>query len=276
MRLGVAAIADVDFRQFPRQIGRMSGIRATSRRLQSTDEMTEATLGATLTRPPGRTARVGTNACVREDGTPQGRPLRGRFFDTARIGVVQDRHAPCGQTLRSAVAGARGLMDMTEASPDTLTTARRLEHEFGMERRASEGVAIAIHEHTTANLASKADLRRVEGKVRGEIKELGATLRGEMNELGATLRGEMNESGATLRGEMNELGTTLRGEMNELGTSLRGEIKTLDASLRGHTDSSIADLRADMQSEFKSLYRHLWLMLAGFAGLIVALNKLLP
>lgn len=154
---------------------------------------------------------------------------------------------------------------MTEASPDTLTTARRLEHEFGMERRASEGVAIAIHEHTTANLATKADLRRFEVKLRGEIKELGATLRGEMNELGAMLRGEMNE-----------LDATLRGEMNELGTSLRGEIKTLDASLRGHTDSSIADLRSEMQSEFKSLYRHLWLMLAGFAGLIVALNKLLP
>lgn len=132
---------------------------------------------------------------------------------------------------------------MTEASPDTLTTARRLEREFGMDRGASEGVAIAIHEHTTANLASKADLRRVGEKLRGEVKELG---------------------------------TELRSEMNELGASLRGEIKTLDASLRGHTDSSIADLRSEMQSEFKSLYRHLWLMLAGFAGLIVALNKLLP
>ena len=53
-------------------------------------------------------------------------------------------------------------MDITEAAPDTLTTARRLEHEFGMQRRASEGVAIAIHEYTTGNLATKADLRQVE------------------------------------------------------------------------------------------------------------------
>lgn len=117
---------------------------------------------------------------------------------------------------------------MTEASPDTLTTARRLEREFGMERGASEGVAIAIHEHTTAILATRADLREVEEKLRGEIKALGASLRREIE------------------------------------------------GSRSYTDSSFATLRSEMQSEFKSLYRHLWLMLAGFAGLIVALNKLLP
>lgn len=120
---------------------------------------------------------------------------------------------------------------MTEASPDTLTTARRLEHEFGMERGASEGIAIAIHEHMTANLVTKADLRQVEEKLRSEIKGL--------------------------------------------GTSLRGEMQVLDASLRGHTDSSIAGLRSEVQGEFKALYRHLWFMLAGFAGLIVTLTKLL-
>ena len=127
---------------------------------------------------------------------------------------------------------------MTE-SPDTLTTARRLEHDFGMDQRASEGIAIAIHEHTTANLATKADLHLVEERLRGELN--------------------------ALRGEMNELGTGLRGEMNEL-----------EASLRGHTDSSVAGLRSEMHGEFKTLYRHLWLMFVGFAGVIVTLTKLLP
>ncbi|MXY55120.1 MAG: hypothetical protein F4Y41_01775 [Gammaproteobacteria bacterium] len=149
---------------------------------------------------------------------------------------------------------------MTDVSPDTLSTARRLEHDFGMDRQASEGVAIAIYEHTTANLATKADLRQVEETLRGEIKELGATL-----------RGEMNGWGATLRGEMNELGATLRGDMQELGTSLRGQIE----GSRGYTDAKLAELRAEMHGEFKNLYRHLWLLLLGFAGLIVTLNKLL-
>lgn len=141
---------------------------------------------------------------------------------------------------------------MTE-SPDTLTTARRLEHDFGMDQRASEGIAIAIHEHTTANLATKADLHLVQADVHLVQKSL--------NLVEERLRGELN---------------VLRGEMNELGTALRGEMKELEASLRGHTDSSVAGLRSEMQGEFKTLYRNLWLMFVGFAGVIVTLTKLLP
>ena len=141
------------------------------------------------------------------------------------------------------------MMNMTDVSPDTLSTARRLEQEFGMDRQASEGVAIAIYEHTTANLATKTDVRHVEEKLRGEMRELGASLRGEMNELGATLG----------------------GEIRELGTSFRGEIE----GSRSYTDAKFAQLRAEMHGEFKNLYRHLWLLLLGFAGLIVTLNKLL-
>jgi len=192
------------------------------------------------------------------------------------------------------------MMNMTDVSPDTLSTARRLEQEFGMDRQASEGVAIAIYEHTTANLATKADLRQVEEKLRGELatkadlRQVEEKLRGELaskadlrqveeklrSELASKadlrqveekLRGEMRELGATLRGEMNELGATLRGEMQELGTSLRGEIE----GSRSYTDTKLAELRAEMHGEFKNLYRHLWLLLLGFAGLIVTLNKLL-
>ena len=143
---------------------------------------------------------------------------------------------------------------MTE-SPDTLTTARRLEHDFGMDQRASEGIAIAIHEHTTANLR---------------------LVRESLHLVEERLRGEMNELSVALRGEMNELSAALRGEMNELSAALRGEMKELEASLRGHTDSSVAGLRSEMHGEFKTLYRNLWLMFVGFAGVIVTLTKLLP
>ncbi|MCY4058961.1 MAG: hypothetical protein OXG44_13245 [Gammaproteobacteria bacterium] len=149
---------------------------------------------------------------------------------------------------------------MTE-SPDTLTTARRLEHDFGMDQRSSEGIAIAIHEHTTANVATKADLHLV---------------RESLHLVEERLRGEMNELSVALRGEMNELSDALRGEMNELSAALRGEMKELEASLRGHTDSSVAGLRSEMHGEFKTLYRNLWLMFVGFAGVIVTLTKLLP
>ena len=64
---------------------------------------------------------------------------------------------------------------MISASADTLSTARRLQNEFGMDQRAAEGVAIAIHEHLIQNVATKDDLvllqaeleKRI-GKVRSE------------------------------------------------------------------------------------------------------------
>ncbi|MDE0441609.1 MAG: hypothetical protein OXL38_05765 [Gammaproteobacteria bacterium] len=143
------------------------------------------------------------------------------------------------------------------ASPDTLTTARRLEHDFGMDQRSSEGIAIAIHEHTTANLATKADLHLVQADLH--------LVQADLHLVEERLRGEMNELSAALRGEMKQLSAALRGEMNEL-----------EASLRGHTDSTVAGLRSEMHGEFKTLYRNLWLMFVGFAGVIVTLTKLLP
>ena len=64
---------------------------------------------------------------------------------------------------------------MLSVSADTLSTARRLQNEFGMDQRASEGVAIAIHEHLIQNVATKDDLTLMQvylekqiGKVRSE------------------------------------------------------------------------------------------------------------
>ena len=104
-------------------------------------------------------------------------------------------------------------METMDDALDTLSTARRLEQEYGMDARAAEGVAVAIHEHVTENLATKQDLHL--------------------------------------------LGSQLRGEMQ----SLRGDME---------------GLRADVATEFKTLYRHLWVMQVGFAALIVTLMKLLP
>ena len=38
------------------------------------------------------------------------------------------------------------MMDMTDVSPDILTTARRIEHEHGIDRQAAEDLATFIHE----------------------------------------------------------------------------------------------------------------------------------
>ena len=182
-------------------------------------------------------------------------------------------------------------MEMAATAIDTLSTAHRLERDFGMERHAAEGVAIAIHEHMTENLVTKVDLGRAvdelrgemkesEGRLRGEMEAQGATLRGEMGDMEGRLRGEIEAQGATLRGGMRDMEGRLRGEIEAQGATLRGEMRGMEermvVGLRSHTDTSVAVLRADMHEEFKALYRHLWLMLGGFAALIVTLTKLLP
>ena len=182
-------------------------------------------------------------------------------------------------------------MEMAATAIDTLSTAHRLERDFGMERNAAEGVAIAIHEHMTENLVTKVDLGRAVDELRGEMKESEGRLRGEMGHMEGRLRGEMEAQGATLRGEIEAQGVTLRGEMRDMEGRLRGEMEAQGATLRGgmrdmedrmtvglrsHTDTSVAALRADMHEQFKALYWHLWLMLGGFAALIVTLTKLLP
>ena len=40
--------------------------------------------------------------------------------------------------------------------------------------------------------------------------------------------------------------------------------------------TEIAGLRADVTSDFKVLYRHLWIMAASIVGVTVALVKLMP
>ena len=51
----------------------------------------------------------------------------------------------------------------------------------------------------------------------------------------------------------------------------------LDAALAPlATKAEIAELRAEIATEFKGLYRHLWVMAAGIVGVTVALVKLIP
>ena len=155
-------------------------------------------------------------------------------------------------------------METMDNALDTLSTARRLEHEYGMDARAAEGVAVAIHDHMTENLATKQDLHL-----------LGSQLRGEMQ----SLRADMTTELQSLRADMTTELQSLRADMTTESQSLRSDMETLRAAMTTESQTRRADmasLRADMATEFKTLYRHLWVMFGGFAALIVTLTKLLP
>ena len=145
---------------------------------------------------------------------------------------------------------------MTTA-PDTLSTARRLQTEFGMEQLASEGVAIAIHDHVTQNLATKEDIK---------------LLKGEIEVVKADLKGEIEVVKADLKGEIEVVKADLKGEIEAVRADLKGEIEVVKADL----ERQIAEVRIDMSNEFKSLYRNLWAMAGVIVAATVALGKLLP
>ena len=74
------------------------------------------------------------------------------------------------------------MIRMTNAS-DTLATARRLETDFGMDKRAAEGVATAINDHLTQNVATKADVEQLEKRLDTKIDHLDEKLTGRIDGL---------------------------------------------------------------------------------------------
>ena len=70
---------------------------------------------------------------------------------------------------------------------DTLSTARRLEHEYGMDPRAAEGVAVVIHEYMTAELATKPDLHVQGSELRADMQSLRAAMQVELQSFRAEM-----------------------------------------------------------------------------------------
>lgn len=56
-----------------------------------------------------------------------------------------------------------------------------------------------------------------------------------------------------------------------VGDAIGGSVAT-----KADLEKTAGELRADIATEFRNLYRHLWIMAAGIIGLNVALMKLIP
>jgi Skp family chaperone for outer membrane proteins len=108
---------------------------------------------------------------------------------------------------------------MTVAIFDTLKLARRLQT-AGMPADQASGLAEALSETMTTELATKSDLKELRSWATAEI----AALRGEMQAEFAKLREEMRTGQAALREEMRTGQAALREEMRTGQAQLRLEI----------------------------------------------------
>ena len=133
---------------------------------------------------------------------------------------------------------------MVAAALNTLHYARRLKT-AGVPERQAEEMAEALDEVLVAHIATKADF---------------AELRADF----AELRGETRTEIASVRTEIAELRTETRTEI----ALVRTEIANLRTELKG----DIAELRVATATEFKNLYRYLWIMGASIVALNVTLT----
>ena len=183
---------------------------------------------------------------------------------------------------------------MISVSADTLSTARRLQNEFGMDQRASEGVAIAIHEHLIQNVATKDDLALMQAELEKQIvatRDDMTLTRAELEKRIEAVRSELKQDIAATRGDV----TLTRAELEKQIEAVRSELKQDIADVRqevagvrvelhqeivgvrreiAETNRRIDGLHTEIANEFKVLYRYLWGMGAGIIAVIVALLKL--
>ena len=132
---------------------------------------------------------------------------------------------------------------------DTLKYARRL-RDAGFPTDQAEAMAEAQNEALRDTLdgqvATKADILKLDNTLSGEMQALDASLRAEMQDtnkridlLDANLRAEMQALDASLRAEMQDtnkridlLDANLRAEMQAVDTSLRAEMQEVEGRLQ--------------------------------------------
>jgi len=91
-----------------------------------------------------------------------------------------------------------------------------------------------------ANLATKAELKEVEGILRSELKEVETNLRAEIKEVETNLRAEIKEVEGNLRVEINEVNNKIDVFKGELNTTIQKEQKELRGWLLGIASIIIA------------------------------------
>ena len=129
---------------------------------------------------------------------------------------------------------------MSDDRFDALDTARDLEA-AGIERPHAEAIARAV-DCAVAPLATKADVRRLEGTMRGDIEQHDTSTRADFERFESSMTSDFERFQATMTSDFERFQATMRAEF--------------------------ANFRADM-------YRALWIQGAGIVAIVAAL-ELLP
>ena len=155
---------------------------------------------------------------------------------------------------------------MTTLAFDTLRAAKLLQ-QAGFDESQAEAVVTTVGDALTENVATKADLERVETTLKAET----AAVRADLEQVETTLKAEIAEVKAELKTETAAVKAELKTEI----AAVKAELKTEIAELRAEFKTDLAGVKTGLGGLEARLYRQLWMMAAGIVGLTVALVKLL-
>ena len=153
--------------------------------------------------------------------------------------------------------------------------------EAGAAEPLAEAFVETIGDAVSGNVATKADIDRVETTLRADIADVKAdvdrvetTLKADIDRIETTLKAEIAESEARVQMKIAEVQAETKADIAGVRAEV-AEVRTEVAGVRTEVANVRAELKTDLGGLEGRLYRQLWLMAVGIVGLTVALVKLL-
>lgn len=88
---------------------------------------------------------------------------------------------------------------------DTLKLARALHERGGLTQEAAAATAEALNEAFVEGAATKTDIDRLDGTIKGEVDRLDGTIKAEVTRLDSTIKTEVNRLEGKIKAEVNRL-----------------------------------------------------------------------
>jgi chromosome segregation ATPase len=151
----------------------------------------------------------------------------------ARIARIESDMEHVKDVLGDIKLDVRGMQGELKAANDSIAA---LQKEVG------------VISATVPHLATKADLREVEGALNAQAKSIEGSLKTEIKSVEGSLRAEIKSVEGSLKAQIKSVEGSLKAEIKSVEGSLKAEIKSVEGSLNAKIHSFEGALKADIRS----------------------------
>jgi hypothetical protein len=133
---------------------------------------------------------------------------------------------------------------MSAVAFDTLKLAQDLRDKANFSPTQAEGMAHALSEAITDQLASRADLTLLATK--DDLAALGKLMKGDLAALEKSMKGDLATLEKSLKGDLSMLEKSMKGDLSTLEKSMKGDLATLEKSMKGDLATLENSTRVDL------------------------------